>query len=342
MKAVQYLKPIGSHGDSGHRDVPKPAADDDRLLDAYSAAVVHAAESVGPTVVHIKVEKPVQSRRAGWQQRPGSGSGFIISKEGFIVTNSHVVDGASRVIVDLQDGRSRSADVVGNDPATDLAVIRTYGDDLGAVTLGDSEALRVGQLVIAIGNPLGFESTVTAGVVSALGRTLRSSTGRLIDNVIQTDAALNPGNSGGPLVNSRGEVVGINTAIILGAQGLCFAVGASTARYVVGKLMTEGRVRRGYLGMAGMVFNLPHRVINHSKLNQETAIRVQSVEQNSAAAKAGIRVGDVIIGFEGQAVRHVDDLHRYLNESTIERKCVIDILRKGTKVTLEVVPQELL
>jgi len=335
------LKTVAWNGKQAESHALTVIQDEQQALDAYSNTVIRVAERVGSSVVHIKVEKAQRSRRGAQRDVPGSGSGFVISNEGFIVTNSHVVSDTKRVIVDLQDGRSLPADVIGNDPSTDVAVIRAYGDSLTPVSLGESEQLRVGQLVVAIGNPYGFECTVTAGVVSALGRTLRSSTGRLIDNVIQTDAALNPGNSGGPLVNSLGEVIGINTAIIMGAQGLCFAVGASTAHYVITKLMTEGRVKRGYLGMAGMVFTLPLRIINHGKLNQKTAIRVQSVEAHSPAAKAGIRTGDVIIGFEGQAVRTVDDLHRYLNETTIGRKGEMELMRKGERIKVEVVPVEL-
>jgi S1-C subfamily serine protease len=317
---------------------------DELLLDAYSQAVVGAAEKVSPAVVHIQVQKKITSKRRlrnPDQLQPGAGSGFIVSPEGFVITNSHVVIGASKISVNLPDGRIFDADLIGIDPSTDLAVIRIYADNLQYVTFGNSDYLRVGQLVIAIGNPYGFEYSVTSGVVSALGRSLRSSTGRLIDNVIQTDAALNPGNSGGPLVNSGGEVVGINTAIILPAQGICFAVASSTARYVVTMLITEGRVRRGYLGMGGLVVNLPLRVINYLRLSSKSGILVQHIEPNSPAHRSNLLMGDIILGLNNQAVSDINDLHRLLDEKSVGKSAVLEILRKGKRMTLTVIPEEL-
>lgn len=317
--------------------------EDDQLLDAYSKAVIGASEKVSPAVVHIKVHKKAARRQwaPGQRQLAGAGSGFIISPEGFVVTNSHVVNGANKIEVDAPDGRSFEAQLIGDDPATDLAVIRIYADKLSFLKLGDSNQLRVGQLVIAIGNPFGFEHTVTAGVVSALGRSLRSSTGRLIDNVIQTDTALNPGNSGGPLVNIRGEVVGINTAIILPAQGICFAVASNTAEYVASRLIIEGRIRRAYLGIAGQVIHLPQRVINFNKLAVKSGVMVQNVEADGPAYNSEIANGDIIVGFNEQPVANIDDLQRLLNETTIGKRASLEVLRKGIKRTLKVMPAEL-
>lgn len=318
--------------------------DNTLLLDAYSKAVVSASKKVSPAVVHLKVQKDSKKKSRRFphsQQQFGSGSGFIISPEGFIVTNSHVVEGTSKIEVDLPDGRNFNAELIGTDPSTDLALIRIYAYELKHISLGDSDRLQVGQLVIAIGNPFGFEYTVTAGVVSALGRTLRSSNGRLIDNVIQTDAALNPGNSGGPLVDTHGTVVGINTAIILPAQGICFAVAASTAKYVVSKLITVGVVKRGYLGIAGQTINLPLRVINYIKLSTKSGILVQSVEADGLAYNSEVRSGDVIIGFNNQPVAKIDDLHRLLDEKTIGKKFSLDILRRGKQQVVTVIPGEL-
>jgi S1-C subfamily serine protease len=319
---------------------------DAHLLDAYSQAVVGAVEAVSPAVVHIKVTKPAtpnpRARRARGPQLPeeqGAGSGFIISPEGFVVTNSHVVSGARQLEVELPDGRQTTADLVGDDPSTDLAVVRLHlGGRLPSVRFGDSRQLRVGQLVVAIGNPYGFQYTVTAGVVSALGRSLRSGSGRLIDNVVQTDAALNPGNSGGPLVNAQGQVVGVNTAVILPAQGICFAVAASTAEYVVGKLLTQGYVRRGYLGIAGQSAPLPARVREVLKLAQTGAVLVQSVEADGPAQNAALRPGDFILRLGGQPVASVDDLHRLLDEASIGRPAWLEVYRRGQLLRLQVVP----
>src|SRR5207248_1535014 len=255
---------------------------DDALLDAYSNAVVHVAEEVGPSVVNIEVRK-----RDG--QRQGSGSGFIFTPDGFVLTNSHVVHGAEKIEVTLSDGRCPDAQLIGDDPDTDLAVLRIYAPQLRPVRLGESKNIRVGQLAIAIGNPYGFQSTVTAGVVSALGRSFRAKTGRLIDDILQTDAALNPGNSGGPLVNSRGEVIGVNTAVILPAQGLCFAIAIDTVKHVAGYLIKEGRIRRSYIGVGGQNVPVHRRLVRHYQLGVATGVLVISVSTGSPAERAGLR-----------------------------------------------------
>lgn len=315
---------------------------EEHLLDAYSRAVIYASEKVSPSVVHLKVNKKVKSRRynRSWES-PGSGSGFIISKDGLIVTNNHVTENSTKIEVNLTDGRSFDADLIGSDPSTDLAVIRIQADKLETTSFGDSNKLKVGQLVIAIGNPYGFESTVTAGVVSALGRSLRSSTGRLIDNVIQTDAALNPGNSGGPLVNSKGEVIGINTAVIIAAQGICFAVGSSTAEFVVGQLISKGKVRRGYLGIAGQHIRFPKTLIQNLQLKVFSGILVQQVEADAPAYNREIKQGDVIVAFGEQPIRNIDDLHRVLTQEMIGERVKLKIIRKNELQEIIVIPGEL-
>ena len=310
------------------------------LLDAYSQAVINATDSVSPSVVHIKVQKP-QSRRRRGSQNGGAGSGFLISKEGFIVTNNHVVEGASQLEVDLEDGRSFKAEIVGRDPFTDIAIVRIYGDELVASTFGDSDLLRTGQIAIAIGNPLGYQHSVTTGVVSALGRSLRSNTGRLIDDVIQTDAALNPGNSGGPLIDTNGKVIGVNTAIIQPAQGICFAVAANTVEYVAGKLITEGRVRRSYLGIAGQNFLLPQRVIDYNKLDQGSGIMVHHIEPDGDTFNEELQVGDIVLGINSQKVTAINDLHRVLDDTLINKEVELSILRKGHKKSIKAIPAEL-
>ncbi len=319
-----------------------PASSDDQLLDAYSRTVVNVAQKVSEAVVQIKVDKPQRkSSRRGRSQPYGTGSGFIISTDGFVVTNSHVVNGARKIQVSLQDGRQFTAELIGDDPATDIAVVQIRAENLSTVTFGSSDALQVGQIAIAIGNPYGFQYSLTAGVVSALGRTLRSESGRLIDDVIQTDAALNPGNSGGPLVNSRGEVIGVNTAVILPAQGICFAVAANLVQYVVGKLIIDGKVRRGYIGIAGQMIRLNAKVANYHKLEVRSGVLVQNIEADSPAYNGELRQGDVIVGFNDEKIASIDDLHRLLNEDRIGQKVELHVLRNRRKERIRVIPAEL-
>lgn len=314
---------------------------DGPLLDAYSNAVVNATDTVSPSVVKIDVRK-TGDRRNGRSDREsgGSGSGFIITPDGFILTNSHVVHGADRIEVTLADGRRPDAHLVGEDPDTDLAVIRVYAPNLKPVRLGDSNQLRVGQVAIAIGNPYGFQYSVTAGVVSALGRSFRSSSGRLMDNIIQTDAALNPGNSGGPLVNSRGEVIGVNTAVILPAQGLCFAIAINTAKYIAGWLIKDGVIRRGYLGLGGQTAKIHRRLVRHFHLPNDTGMLVIHVELGSPAGRAGLQEGDLIVEFDGRAIAGIDDLHKLLTGAQVGVCLPLVVLRNTEKLQLEVVPEE--
>jgi len=319
---------------------PAPVADtDDVLLDAYSQAVVQAAERISPSVVFIEVSKALPQGR-GPRDAKGSGSGFVLTPDGFILTNSHVVHGAAKVSVALSAGPRFDATIVGDDPGTDIAVIRISAGRVPAAPLGDSEKIRVGQLAIAIGNPYGFQCSVTAGVVSALGRSLRSESGRLIDNVLQTDAALNPGNSGGPLLNSRGEVIGVNTAVILPAQGICFAVAINTAKFVAGQLIMHGRIRRAFLGVGGQTVTIPRLIVRAQQLSRETGVLVTGVEKQSPAERAGLSEGDVIIGLDGMAVRSVDDLHKILTDSRIGASCRMALLRRAEKIELPIVPEE--
>ena len=310
---------------------------DGQLLDAYSNAVVTAAEEASPAVVKIDVRK--NGARAG-REAGGSGSGFIITPDGFVLTNSHVVHGADKVEVTLADGRRPDAHVVGTDPDTDLAVVRIYAPNLKPVRLADSDQLRVGQLAIAIGNPYGFQYTVTAGVVSALGRSFRSNSGRLMDSIIQTDAALNPGNSGGPLVNSRGEVIGVNTAVILPAQGLCFAIAINTAKYIAGWLIKDGVIHRAYLGIGGQTTKIHRRVVRHFALPIETGMLVVAVEPGSPASRAGLREGDIIVEFNASPIRSVDDLHKQLTGAQVGVRSPLTIIRHTEKLQLEVTPEE--
>ncbi len=317
---------------------------DSALLDAYSQAVVSAAERISPSVVKIEVAQAGRNRAGEPRERQGGGSGFVFTPDGLILTNSHVVHDAVRISVSLPDGRRFPAQTVGDDPATDLAVIRLAVPDhealaLTAAQLGDSQRLRVGQLAIAVGNPYGFQYTVTAGVVSALGRSLRSYSGRLIEDVIQTDASLNPGNSGGPLVTSDGQVVGVNTATIMGAQGLCFAIGINTAKFVAGKLLREGRIRRSFIGIEAQTVPLHRRLVRFYDLPQESGVVVTSVE-NGPAQRAGLREGDVIIAFDGNPVAGVDDLHRLLTDAKVGVSGSLTVLRWTEKLELSVVPEE--
>ncbi len=316
---------------------------DAELLDAYSEAVIKAVEKVSPSVVNLDVRKDLREGSASSRSPEGlrgNGSGFIFTPDGFILTNSHVVHHAGRIEVTLPDGRRFQADLVGDDPDTDLAVVRIDGSGFVFAALGDSQSIRVGQLVIAIGNPYGFQYTVTSGVVSALGRSLRSTSGRLIDNIIQTDAALNPGNSGGPLVNSRGEVIGVNTAMILVAQGICFAIAANTAKFVAGKLIKEGRIRRSYIGVGGQNVSLHRRVVRFYRLPTESGVLVVSVEKNSPGQKAGLIEGDVIVGFDGHPVTGIDDLHKMLTEEKVGVRTDLTVIRQTEKLAIGIVPVE--
>ena len=308
---------------------PQPLDDGD-LLDAYSSAVISAVEAVGPAVVKIDLPR-------------GGGSGVVFTPDGFILTNSHVVDAANHVKVTLPDGRSMRGDLIGRDAATDLAVIRVDGSGvppLAWAALGDSRAVRVGQVAIAIGNPYGFHHSVTSGVVSALGRSLRSQSGRLVDDVIQTDASLNPGNSGGPLVTTRGEVIGINTAMILPAQGLCFAIASNTARFVASRLIRDGRVRRSYIGVGGQNAPIPRAVARAHRLAVSSGVMVASVEAGSPAAAGGLRDGDIILAFAGSPIAAIDDLHRHLTEDRIGVAATVTILRGLSREQLTIVPAE--
>ncbi len=325
--------------------IPETVPSDDELLDAYSQAVIRAAEKVSPSVVNIEVRQRLRGGRGNnprsSQEVGGNGSGFIFTSDGYILTNSHVVSNATNIDVTLSDGRRFQADLVGDDPDTDLAVIRIHAPNLMiAARLGDSQSVRVGQLVIAIGNPYGFQCTVTAGVVSALGRSLRAKSGRLIDNVIQTDAALNPGNSGGPLVTSRGDVIGVNTAVILPAQGICFATAINTAKYVAGQLIKDGAIRRSYIGVAGQTVELPRRLVRFYDLQKESGILVVSCENDSPAQKAGLLAGDVIVGFEQQPIGSIDDLHKVLTQERVGVRSPLTIIRRTEKLVIEIVPQE--
>ncbi len=335
----QYLS-AGPLGNETGLPIDQPHADSS-LLDAYSNAVVSAAEKVSPSVAKIEVTQTAGRARNGEpRERHGGGSGFVFTPDGLVLTNSHVVHDASRIELSLPDGRRFPAHLIGDDPATDLAVVRIDAPNLSAVTLGDSQSLRVGQLAIAIGNPYGFQYTVTAGVVSALGRSLRSYSGRMIDDVIQTDASLNPGNSGGPLVSSDGRVIGVNTATIMGAQGLCFAIGINTAKFVASKLLQQGRIRRAYIGVEAQTVPLHRRIVRFYDLPRETGVIVLASENGSPAQKAGLREGDVIVAFRGQAVAGVDDLHRLLTEAEVGMRSFLTVLRGTERLELQVIPAE--
>jgi S1-C subfamily serine protease len=331
--------PLLNNRNSDSAEATVPPAEDAALLDAYSRAVIDVVETVSPAVVRLDV-RPAEQGRASSRQG-GTGSGVIVSPDGLVLTNSHVVGGAARIRATTAEGQNLTAQVVGDDPDTDLALVRVNESlTLPFAPLGDSRRLKRGQLVIAIGNPLGFESTVTAGVVSALGRSLRASSGRLIDDLIQTDAALNPGNSGGPLVSSHGEVVGINTAIIAGAQGICFAVAANTAKLVLGEFLRHGRVRRGYIGISAQQTRLPRRLRHQAEVTQDSAVVVANVEPSSPAARAGLIAGDVLLAVDGQPVTGADDLIRLLTGDTIGRPVDLDVLRDGARRRLVLTPQE--
>ncbi|HKW18235.1 MAG TPA: trypsin-like peptidase domain-containing protein [Terriglobales bacterium] len=330
-QSVPVLESVAPHSDRA-------------LLDAYSRAVVSAAEKVSPSVAKIEVTQSTRGRSGESRERRGGGSGFVFTPDGLVLTNSHVVHSATHIELSLPDGRRFPAHLIGDDPATDLAVVRI--DDartdapLTAAPLGDSQKLQVGQLAIAIGNPYGFQYTVTAGVVSALGRSLRSYSGRLIEDVIQTDASLNPGNSGGPLVSSNGDVIGVNTATIMGAQGLCFAIGINTAKFVASRLLTQGRIRRAYIGVEAQTVPLHRRIIRFYDLPKDTGAVIVGVENFSPAQRAGLREGDVIVSFGGQPIAGVDDLHRLLTDAHVSAKTNVTIVRRTERVELAIMPEE--
>jgi S1-C subfamily serine protease len=307
---------------------------DDVLLDAYSQAVAGAAERVAPSVVHLQVGH--RDRRNGG----GSGSGFVFAPDGLVLTNSHVVRGATSIVATFPDGSENGATLLGADPATDTAVLRIVRRDVPALKLGSSRAVRVGQLAIAVGNPYGFQNTVTAGVISALGRSLRAENGRLIDDVLQTDAALNPGNSGGPLVDSRARVIGVNTAIIPRAQGICFAIAIDTVKWVVGRILEDGHVRRGQLGIAAANVALDRRIAAHFDLDNSRAVRVESIVSGGPAQRAGLKPGDLLVGFAGQPVNGIDDLHRLLSVRRIGKICPIVVIRGALKLELSILAAE--
>src|SRR4051812_1241772 len=307
------------------------SSQDVTLLDAYSEAVVGVVDRVGPAVVRV------EPQREG--QPAGVGSGVVISPDGLVLTNSHVMQGGREARLTLSDARTVTARVLGDDPDTDLALLRATSDGLPYARLGDSKQLRRGQIAVAIGNPLGFESTVTAGVVSALGRSLRGSTGRLIDDVIQTDAALNPGNSGGPLVSSKGEVIGINTAVIAGAQGICFAVASNTADFVVSELIQHGQVRRAYIGVSAHTTPVPRRFALAAGINNSTGATVLTLEPGSPAARAGLELGDVVVALDGAPVKGVDDLIRLLTAERIGREVAVTVLRQGSLRSVRLTPE---
>ena len=309
-------------------DAVRQQPDDSHLLDAYSQAVIAAVEQVGPAVVRVEVGR-------------GGGSGVIFTPDGFILTNSHVVAGSGEIRIVLPDGRSAAAQRIGDDAETDLAVLRAGATGLPWARLGDSKRTRVGQVAIAIGNPYGFHHSVTSGVVSAVGRSLRSRVGRMMDDIIQTDAALNPGNSGGPLVTTGGEVIGINTAVILPAQGLCFAIASNTVRFVAARLMRDGRIRRSYIGVAGQQTPIPRAIARASGTAAVSGVLVSSIAKDGPAARSGLEEGDVIVQFGGVAVSGIDDLHRQLTEERIGQTVSVTVLRRGRRLAVKITPGEL-
>jgi len=333
----------GSIADRNGAAIEVGKIEDAALLDAYSQAVIGAAGKASPAVVNIEIRR--QDRRQNRRGRGdsnelrGAGSGFIFAPDGFILTNSHVVSGANNIEVTLLDGSKHSATIIGDDPDTDLAVIRIVADKLIAAELGDSNRIRVGQLAIAIGNPYGFQCTVTAGVVSALERSLRSQSGRLIDNIIQTDASLNPGNSGGPLIDSQGRVIGVNSAAILQAQGIYFAIAINTAKYIAGQLIRDGRVRRSFIGIGGQTVPIHRRIVRFYNLPAANGILVTAVEPNSPADSAGLQEGDIIISIGEDLVRSVEDLQRLLTEDRAGRETRLAVIRKTDKITIEIIPR---
>ena len=323
--------PLSSHLAPSASDDASTEPRDDALLDSYSQTISAVARRVSPSVVNIRV-----TNKKG---RAGGGSGFVIARDGFILTNNHVVQSATELDVTLHDGRGYPATVIGNDPETDLAVIRIDAPDLHAVRFANSATIKVGQIAVAVGSPYGFHQTVTAGIVSALGRSMRSESGRLMDDVIQTDAALNPGNSGGPLLNSAGEVIGVNTAVILPAQGICFAIASNTAHFVAGWLIRDGHIRRSSIGFAGQNVPLHPRVIRFHNLSIKTGVQVTEIGDGSPASVAGLKIGDIIVGFKGQPIATIDDLHKRLVASEIGVTSPIMVLRSTEKLFLIVTPR---
>ncbi|HTX44570.1 MAG TPA: trypsin-like peptidase domain-containing protein [Methanocella sp.] len=324
-------RPLQAHGN------------EDELLDAYSRAVVSVVDKVSPSVVNVYVSKKLPRQPAYWRgpdEVQAGGSGFVFTPDGFILTNSHVIHDATRIEVTLYEGRHFPARVIGDDPDTDLAVIKIDAPDLVHAALGDSQALRVGQLVIAIGNPFGFNCTVTSGVVSALGRSLRTGSGRLIDDVIQTDAALNPGNSGGPLVNSKGEVIGVNSAVVLPAQGICFAIPSSIAKFVAASLIHDGKIRRSWIGISGQNVSLKGEVVKANSLPSDQGVLAVAIERYSPAERAGLMPGDVIVGLDERPIKSIDDLHKLLTEDRINKKAKLAVLRRYNRLSLDVTPEE--
>lgn len=318
-------------------------ANDGLLLDAYSQTITSIVSSVADSVVHIEVRKKSTDKRTkGESLAAGTGSGFIISSDGFIITNNHVVDAADQIMVSFTDGRRVNAEVKGRDASTDIAVLKIDETGLKALQLANSSTLQVGQIAVAIGNPMGLQYTVTTGVVSALGRTLRANNGRLIDDVIQTDAALNPGNSGGPLLNSHAQVIGVNTAIVASAQGLCFAIASNLAEYIAGQLILNGSVKRAQIGIGAQGINLSNRMIAANRLSTSTGVYVYEIIPDGHFYNQQLRKGDIIIEFEGQPVASVDDLHRMLNFSHIGKKSQLGVLRDGHRVNVDVIPGQVM
>ncbi|MEX6690695.1 trypsin-like peptidase domain-containing protein [Danxiaibacter flavus] len=315
---------------------------DQQLLDAYSSTVTGVVKHVSQAVAHIKVIKEaIHPNTKKKVEMPGSGSGFVISTDGYIVTNNHVIENALSIKASFANGTEQNAVLIGTDPSTDIAIIKVYDGDLRALQFANSDLLETGQIAIAIGNPMGLQHTVTAGVVSALGRTLRANNGRLIDDVIQTDAALNPGNSGGPLVNSEGKVIGVNTAVISAAQGLCFAVSSNLAAFIAGKLIIHGEVKRAKLAIAAQPVNLTQRMIGANQLKTTTGVYIFEITPDANVNNQQLRIGDIIVEFEGKPVGSTDNLHKYLSEDVIGKRIELTVLRQGRKQSVVVIPGEL-
>ena len=339
MLTNYFIAPALASGEN-NRDEPVVGqanqGTDDSLLDSYSHTVSSVVSRVAPAVVNIHVKTAKRGRHG-----EGNGSGFFVTPDGFVLTNSHVVHGAEQIEVTLADARTMSAKIVGEDPETDIAILRIGANQLTSLPFADSKKLRAGQIAIAIGNPYGFQQSVTAGVVSALGRSMRAESGRLMDDILQTDAALNPGNSGGPLVNSRGEVIGVNTAVILPAQGLCFAIASNTAQLVAGWLIKDGKIRRSYLGLAGQNIKLHARIVRFHRLAQESGVLIAGLEPNGPADSSGLQEGDIVISFKGNPIASIDDLHRLLVGEEIGKRSVLTVLRGPEMIDFMLTPQEL-